>query len=128
MTARIHKLQLTEVLPGSRADAEADPVTADYGSQTVAVAPAVTPENDYHSALVATLRLYRSATDKGDIDLAARAEQAVAALMGGKGQKHLRHDSRVPEKPSSAEENATVVGLGAELEHTLCGLGPTSKR
>lgn len=81
--------------------------------EATVVEPPLPPAVDrpFGEAIDALVRLYRTSEKKGNHELAARAENAVAALLGK--QKHLRHESngnvRVEKRHDSTK---TMVGIG----------------
>jgi hypothetical protein len=70
--------------------------------------------DDFQLALHALIHLYGTARKRGDVGLARRTEDAVAALLGE--QKHLKGDD---DKPIGARMGNGVV----EAKNTLMGIG-----
>jgi hypothetical protein len=68
-------------------------------------------DRPFGEAVDALVRLYRVSEQKGNHDLARRAEDAVAALLGK--QKHLRHEStRELPRANRRDSEKTLVGVG----------------
>ena len=76
--------------------------------------PTAPKPNDFQVALHALVHLYGTAKKRGDLGLAARAEDACAALLGS--QPFLKGDDGKPFAPKP-------IGSVRAVNHTLAGIG-----